>query len=280
VGCHSSGQYQFTRRDAAVKAKNPQATHARILSGAVFHTYLVSCQSCHVTTQPLRALTILDMSTGQEQGYTVDNFDGAVWPADYLKPATKPWPPWQAREKKYLAAVPKDMQWFGERMTNGEIRPVPLHYVLTATRSVTNLTKLDVKLPDGQKEKRSTVVSDADILQMLKTLSHAGFRNVVYVSDQIYELRNGKLVSAPLKQSRLYYAVEHGVVATEKRSTYGWKGRSEGCRQCHDDASSFFAKKDIKNVRGFLKKDYPVLKEPNAAPQYEIWGLRSVPAFE
>jgi hypothetical protein len=225
-------------------------------------------------------MTILDMSTGREQGYTADDFASAATPGDYLRPAPKPWPPWQMRTKKYQAAIPKHLQWFGEKMTNGEIRPIPLHYVLTATRSVENLTKLDVKLPDGQKEKRSTVVSDADILQMLKTLSHAGFRNVVYVSDQIYELRNEKLVSAPLKQRRLYYAVEHGVVAAEKKSTYGWKGRSEGCRQCHDDASPFFAKKDIKNVRGFLKKDYPVLKDPNAAFQYENWGLRSVPAFE
>jgi hypothetical protein len=50
--------------------------------------------------------------------------------------------------------------------------------------------------------------------------------------------------------------------------------------QCHDDSSPFFAKMDIKNVREFLKKDYPALRDPNAVPQYEIWGLKSVPAFE
>jgi hypothetical protein len=50
--------------------------------------------------------------------------------------------------------------------------------------------------------------------------------------------------------------------------------------QCHDDSSPFFAKMDLKNVREFLKKDYPVLKNPNAVQQYEIWGLRSVPALE
>jgi hypothetical protein len=37
---------------------------------------------------------------------------------------------------------------------------------------------------------------------------------------------------------------------------------------------------EIKNIRGFLKNDYPVLKEPNSLPQYQLWGLRSVPAFE
>jgi hypothetical protein len=36
----------------------------------------------------------------------------------------------------------------------------------------------------------------------------------------------------------------------------------------------------IRNIRGFLKDDYPVLKEPNAVPQYTDWGLKGVPAYE
>jgi hypothetical protein len=49
---------------------------------------------------------------------------------------------------------------------------------------------------------------------------------------------------------------------------------------CHADSASFFTKLQIKNVRGFLKSDYPILKEPNAEPQMSEWGLRSVPALE
>ncbi|MFO7570220.1 MAG: multiheme c-type cytochrome [Smithellaceae bacterium] len=282
VSCHSEGTYRLTRQGGTKQAKNPLETHARRLEGATFHTYIISCNSCHSNAQPLRAMTVLDMSTGLEYGYTADNFDGVSRPDDYLKPATKPWLPWQTREKKYLAAVPKHMQWFGEKMSNGEIRPIPLHQVARAARSVKDLTVLEANLPDGRKEKRRTVVSDQDITAMLAALSKLGFTHVAYVSDKVYEQKGGKLVSSPARagQSVLYYAVEHGVIETAKRTAYGWKGRPDGCMQCHDDSAPFFAKMDIENVRGFLQKDYPALKEPNAVLQHEIWGLRFVPSFE
>lgn len=280
ISCHSEVKYSLTRQGATKHARNPQVTHAKLLSGAVFHTYLISCQSCHVTAQPLRAMTLLDMSTGRETGYTVDQFDGVSWLEDYLKAAPKPWLPWQTRGKKYLPVVPKHMQWFGEKMKNGEIRPIPLYYVAKAARQVRNLTAINANLPDGKKEKRQTVVSDCDITEMLKALSKSGFANVIYVSDQLYELKKDKLSVSPLKQRTLYYGVEHGVTELSKKRTYGYKGRPDGCMQCHDDSSPFFAKMDLKNVREFLKKDYPALKNPNAVQQYEIWGLRSVPAFE
>lgn len=280
ITCHSTGQYKLTRQGVIKQAKNPLATHAKLLAGATFHTYLISCNSCHSTAQPLRAMTVLDMSTGQEYSYTADNSAGVAWPEDYLQPAQKPWLPWQSREKKYFAAVPKHMQWFGERTAGGEIRPVPLHHVAKTARLMKNLTVMDVSLTDGKKENRRTVVSDHDIIAMIDGLTRAGFNNVVYVSDQVYELKNGKIISTPLAWNTLYYAVEHGVVDLAKKSAYGWKGRPEGCRQCHDDSSPFFARKDIKNIREFLKKDYPVFREPNAVPQYEIWRLRSVPAFD
>jgi hypothetical protein len=280
VSCHNTRRQPQTGKSQTRQAKNPQATHARLFSGATFHTYLISCSGCHATAQPLRAMAVLDMSAGLEYGYTADNYDGVTWPEDYLKPAQKPWLPWQAREKKYFASVPKHLQWFGEKMANGEIRPVPLHYVQKAARSVSNLTTIDANLPDGKKEKRFTVVSDRDMTEMIKALTQAGFRNAVYVSDQVYELKNEKIIAAPLQKNTLYYAIEHGVVDPGKKSTYGRKGRPDGCIQCHDDGSPFFNKKDIKNVREFLRKDYPGLKEPNSAPQYEIWGLKSIPAFE
>ncbi len=275
--CHSQGNHRGPR-----EAKNPIDTHAQVFAGAVFHTYIVSCASCHITEQPLSALTVLDMSTGQEYGYTADRFSGVAWPGDYLLPASKPWAPWQTRSKKYLATVPKHLQWFGEKRGNGEIRPIPMHQVARASRSIKDLTRLNVTLPDGRKVSRRTVVSDADIRQMLSALGKIGFRNVCYVSDQVYELKGGKLTSSSALsgQRALHYAVEHGVRAVAGQTVYGRKGKPDGCMQCHDDASSFFSKMDIDNLRGFLQKDYPVLKEPNAVPQYELWGLRSVPSFE
>jgi hypothetical protein len=280
ISCHSGSPYQIIRSGVTKQARNPLHVHAKLLTGATFHTYLISCTSCHSTAQPLRAMTILDMSTGQEYGYTADNFAAVAWTEDYLKPEQKPWLPWQSREKQYFAAVPKHMQWFGERMANGEIRPIPLHYVAKTARSVANLSLIEVSLTDNKKEKRQTVVSDPDIIQMISGLTNDGFKNVLYISDQVYELKNSKIISTPLLRNTLYYGVEHGVVDLARKSTYGWKGRSEGCVQCHDDSAPFFTKRDIKNIRDFLRKDYPVLKEPNAVPQYEIWGLRSVPAFE
>ncbi len=280
VSCHSEGQSRFVRRGATLLAKNPQATHARLLSGAVFHTYLVSCQSCHITSQPLSAMTILDMSTGREQGYTADDLASAAAPADYLRPAPKPWPPWQIRTKRYQAAVPKYVQWFGEKMANGEIRPIGLHYVVEAARKVGNLTVVNSHLSDGKKAKQKTVASDRDVTEMIGALARFGFTNIVFVSDRIYELKNAKLTASPLTQKTLYYTVEHDVTDLSQKRTYGQKGRPGGCMQCHDDRSLFFTKMDIKNIREFLKKDYPVMKSPNAVPQYETWGLRSVPAFE
>jgi hypothetical protein len=172
------------------------------------------------------------------------------------------------------------MQWFGEKMKNGEIRPIPMRYVARAARQAGNLTTISVPMAGGGKQNRPTAVSDRDITEMLKALAQYGFANVAYVSDRIYEWRNEKLAASPLTQKTIYYAVEHGVTASSRKSAYGWKGRPDGCMQCHDDASPFFARKDIKNVREFLRKDYPALKDPNAVAQYEIWGLRSVPAFE
>jgi len=279
TSCHSEGQYSSTRKGAR-QAKNPRATHARLLTGAVFHTYLISCNSCHITAQPLRALTVLDMSTGHEYGYTTDKYDGIFSSADYLKPASKPWMPWQTRGKKYQPAVPKHMQWFGEKMKNGEIRPIPLHHVAQAAKTVKNLTTIPVTFPGGKKYNRPTVVSDRDITQMIQSLSRAGFADVVYLSDQLYALKQGKLTATPLKQKAFDYIVEHGVTPLSRMQTYGRQGRPDGCMQCHSDNSTFFTKMDIKNIREFLKKDYPALKTPNAVAQHEIWGLRSVPAFE
>jgi len=280
ISCHSDGSYAITRRGAVREAKNPRQTHEALLAGGLFHTYLVSCQSCHINAQSLRALTLLDMSTGQETGYTADQFDGVSWAEDYLKTTPTPWSPWQTRPGKYLPVVPKHMQWFGEKMKNGEIRPIPMRYVAQAARSVAGLTTISAALPDGRKDKRRTAVSDRDIMDMIRALARSGFADVVFVSDRIYEVKGDTLAASPRKDKTLYYAVEHGVTPLARKRTYGHKGRPAGCMQCHDEGSPFFAKKDLRNVREFLRKDYPALKDPNAVAQYEFWGLRSVPAFE
>jgi len=61
---------------------------------------------------------------------------------------------------------------------------------------------------------------------------------------------------------------------------YGAKGKPAGCGDCHGDSAPFFTKMQIRNVRGFLKSDYPALKEPNSEPQMYEWGLKGVPTFE
>mgnify|MGYP003779193213 CR=1 FL=1 len=280
ISCHSGKQPRFTRMGKTRQAKNPQSVHAGLFAGATFHTYLISCQSCHIFQQPLRALTLLDMSTGKEYGYTTDDFEGALSLTDYSLPATKPWILWQTRENQYLAAVPKSMQWFGEKMQNGEIRPIPLRYVSQAARRAGNLTTLPVRLPHGSTQKRPTVVSDRDITTMIRILSSAGFSGVTFVSDRTYELKNGKLISSPNLQKEAVYTVEHGVAPLERKLTYGRKGNPDGCMQCHEESSAFFGRQTLKNVREFLKNDYPAPKAPNFVPQYESWGMQSVPSYE
>jgi hypothetical protein len=280
IGCHEGTPYRQAGSGRLKQARNPRETHARLFPGASFHTYLISCNGCHSTAQPLSAMIVLDMSSGREYGYTVDNMDGVAWPSDYSRKAAKPWSPWLSREKKYRAAVPKVIQWFGEKMAGDEIKPIPLSYVRRAAQSMTAPTTIEVRLPEGKKERRRTIVSNRDIAEMIRALTRAGFRNVVYLSDQIYELKNDKLAALPLKKETLYYLIDHSVIDPAKKSTYGSRGRPEGCVQCHDDKAPFFTKMEIRNVRGFLQDDYPVMKEPNSPPQYEIWGLKSVPAFE
>ena len=262
------------------EAKNPLATHARKFSKVTFHTYLVGCNGCHAVAQPARAMILLDLSTGRETAYTADSLEGVRWPQDYANPVKKPWKPWMIRDAAYVPAVPKWMQWFGERMPNGEIRPIPMSYIQKAAQTIGGLTMVEANLPDGVKEKRRTVVSDRDITEMINGLTKTGFRNIVFVADRIYELNKGKVISQPLKGKPLYYPIEHGVVPLAGKLTYGGKGRPGGCMDCHQEGAAFFAKMEIKNIRGFLKNDYPLLKEPNAAPQYQSWGLRGVPSFE
>jgi hypothetical protein len=280
ITCHSQGQYRPARRGLPKEAKNPLATHANRLAKASFHTYLIACNGCHANAQPARAMVLLDMSTGQEVGYTADRLEVAHAPGDYEREVREPWKPWMKRGISYGPVVPKWLQWFGERMTNGEIRPIPLRYVEKGARASAGLTAIEVNGVDGKKVKRRTVVSDRDMSVMIQELEKMGFRDVVYVADQVYGRGRGKMTTRPLPDKPLAYSLEHGVVPLNKKLTDGGKGRPEGCMDCHSDKAAFFSKMEMANSRGFLKDDYPLLKEPNAMPQYKSWGLRRVPSFE
>lgn len=280
IGCHVQGQYRPARAGLPKEAKNPLATHEKRFPKATFHSYLIACNGCHANAQPARAMVLLDMSAGLEAGYTANGMEGVRRPSDYAQPVKEPWQPWMIRENQYGPGVPKWLQWFGERMPNGEIRPIPLRYVHKAARAVSHLTVVAVNLPDGGQEKRRTVATDGDITGMITHLTKAGFRNVVYVSDQVYSLDKGKVAVHSRPDKVLYYPVVHGVVPLKAGVTYGAKGRPDGCLGCHNDRAPFFSKMAIVNSRGFMRQDYPLLKAPNAIPQYQSWKLKGVPPFE
>jgi len=139
-----------------------------------------------------------------------------------------------------------------------------------------------VKGRDGGKLKRQTVAAKDDIAAMLRSLAAMGFRNAVFVSDKVHELKEGKVVSSEgaAAARALSYDLHHGVVPLKTGKTYGAKGGPDGCLDCHSDNAPFFTKMKVLNIGGFLKKDYPVPREPNAEPQMYGWGLSGVPSYE
>jgi hypothetical protein len=135
-------------------------------------------------------------------------------------------------------------------------------------------------MPDGGLLKRQTVASDRDILEMLGRLKRSGFPNAVFLSDRLYRLEKGAVVAQPRSGQDLHYTVEHSVVPLSRGATYGTKGRPAGCKDSHQSTSPFFAKMVLKDMRGFIQKDYPRMKMPHAVPQWRLWKLRGVPMYE
>jgi hypothetical protein len=117
---------------------------------------------------------------------------------------------------------------------------------------------------------------------MIEGLTKMGFHRVVYVADRLYELRKGQLVTRALapELAKAIYPVEHGVTPLSGKSAYGAAGAPKGCLDCHADDSIFFTKMRIKNMKEFLYKDYPQLREPHSEPQMSGWGLTAVPSLE
>ncbi|OPY88181.1 MAG: hypothetical protein A4E73_03442 [Syntrophaceae bacterium PtaU1.Bin231] len=172
-------------------------------------------------------------------------------------------------------------KWFGERQADGSIRPIGAAHVRRALDGLRGLSMIEVRNERGQTVMAPTVATEKDIAAMIRSLSEAGFKNVVLVGQRLYEIRGGKLTSSEIVKpdERPSYAVFHNVAPVEKK-TYGAKGSPDGCLDCHSDTAPFFTKLKILNVGRFLGENYPTPKEPNAEPQMYGWGIRSVPAHE
>jgi hypothetical protein len=202
AGCHLDGQYRQVRGDMPKEAKNPAKVHKEKFPRANFHFYLLQCSVCHSTGQPGKGIYLADASTGGQIWYTADSMEKVNRQDDMNRPAAEPWKPWVARHERgkgdgerYIPGLSQISQWFGERLENGEIRPISLRYVRQAFRGLKGITVVEVKNMRGEKVKEPTVATDADIRLMIKTLTGMGFRNVVFVADRVYEVQQGKVAS-------------------------------------------------------------------------------------
>jgi len=289
MGCHYEGRYRPSRKGMPEQAPDPRSVHAEKFSGASFHTYLIDCNGCHSTAQPARGLYLLDLSTGEEKGYTAEGLELVLSPTDYLDRVRAPWKPWMTRlekakgqQERYLPDVPKLMLWFGEQTPEGEIRPIGLRHVAALAGKLHTVDTVDVRATNGMQVKSPVIASEQNIRSLIEGLTKIGFRRVVYVADRVYELKKGQLVTREPSSElrRAIYPVEHDVTPLTGKNAYGAAGKPEGCLGCHADNSLFFTRMRIKNMKEFLRKDYPRLREPNAEPQMLDWGHRTVPSFE
>jgi hypothetical protein len=202
AGCHLQGQYRQVREDMPREAKNPEKVHKEKFPRASSHFNLLHCAACHSTAQPGRGIYLHDASTGEQAWYTADALQKTGLRDLPGEQAARPWSPWITRfEKtrgdgeKYLPCLTRTSQWFGEKMAGGEVRPIGLHYVRQAFRETKGLTTVEVRNLRGEKVREPTVATEKDIQTMVLALSGIGFRNVVFVADRIYEVRQGKVVA-------------------------------------------------------------------------------------
>lgn len=284
--CHLEGQYTATRDTMPAEAKDPTKKHEEKFPDVMFHFDMISCATCHSTKQPAMSGYLLDMSMGKQVWYTAATLETITWSDDFGKTAPQPWEPWITRfdafnglGEQYIPVVPKVAQWFGEKMDNQEIRPIILKYVAKAYSGLSQKTSVQVKNTDGKTVKKPTIATTEQIKDMILALTDMGFSNVVFVSDEIYELKDDKIVSYhdPFTAHPHNFPVHHNIVEIELQKTYGAKGNPDGCKDCHAEDSIFFTKKLITNVGRFLVEDYPVADKPNAEPQMENWGFKEVP---
>ena len=162
------------------------------------------------------------------------------------------------------------------------MRPIGLEHVRKAAAGQKKLTTVEVVTLTGEKVKQTTVATEEDILLMIKALSAMGFRNVVFVADQLYEMKKDKIQGrpAPALTRAVMFPIYHGNLPVSAKKTLGQKGKPDGCTDCHADNAPFFTKLKVRGVGKFLKDSYPTPKEPIAEPQMVDWGMTGVPASE
>jgi hypothetical protein len=287
--CHLEGQYKPTRAGMPQEAKNPDNIHRSLFHKATFHFYLLQCTACHAPERKTRSVYLMDHSTGQPAWYSTDKAGLITHPDEPKQLASELWKPWIDRHERvkgdgerYVPAVPKVSQWFGELLPQGTVRPIGLEYVKQAASGQKKLTTVEVVTLTGQKVKQTTVATEQDMLLMIKALSAMGFRNVVFVADQLYELKKDKIQGspAPALTQAVMFPIYHGNLPVSTKKTLGQKGNKDGCADCHADNAPFFTKLKVRGVGKFLKESYPTPKEPIAEPQMADWGLTGVPASE
>jgi cytochrome c553 len=289
AACHLEGQYKQTRAGMPKEAKNPDNIHRSLFHKATFHFYLIHCSTCHASERKTRSVYLVDHSTGQPAWYSTDK-TALITRAEDMKQFTPElWKPWMDRHvrvkgdgERYVAAVPKVRQWFGEMLSEGVVRPIGMEYVRKAAAGQKKLTTVEVVTLNGEKVKQTTVATEEDIRTMIRALTDMGFRNVVFVADQLYELKNDKLQGspAPALTQAVMFPIYHGNMPVSAKKTLGQKGNKDGCADCHADNSPFFTKLKVRGVGKFLKDSYPTPKEPIAEPQLVDWGMTGVPPSE
>lgn len=265
-------------------APDPTLTHADMLPSAAFHLRLLACTACHATAQPAKGTYLLDLSTGAGHRYTAQSYEAITSPADAEKPARAPWSPWLAIHdlkgssgRRYVPVALHTAQWFGVKGPQGRITPLEAPVVAGAFRLCSGITTVEVRDTAGKKLKRPTVATEADTAKMLHALSRLIGQQAVFVSDKVYSLKGGKVISAELPLSNtLSLPVWHDVQPVAKKQTYGAKS----CTDCHQDKATFFTKMKVRSVGRFLRDDYPEPKAPNASPQMLDWGYEEVPSHE
>lgn len=283
ITCHLGDGYALENRGSAGKAPNPTDIHAEKLPNASFHLRLFACTACHATSQPARGAYLLDLSTGSAFWYTSD-LRAIRISSQAAGPAPEPWKPWLAildlKGMQGLRYVPVSLhtaQWFGFRDAQGRIRPVDLKAVAGAYRLCSGITFVEVKDTAGKRLKLPTVATAGDMGKMLSALDRSGGIKSVFVSDKVYELKAGKVVSSDLPFSNtLSLPVWHNVQPVAKKQTYGAKG----CTDCHGDKADFFTRMKVRSVGRFLKEDYPNVRGANAYSQMQDWGYEEVPSHE
>jgi hypothetical protein len=287
--CHFEGKYKPTRAGMPKEARNPDNIHRSLFNQATLHFYLLHCSTCHAPERKSRSVYLADYSAGQPAWYATDKAALITRAADMQQFTPDLWKPWMDRHERvkgdgerYVAAVPKVTQWFGERLSNEVVRPIDPESVGKAAARQKKLTAVEVVSLNGEKVKQTTVATEEDIRIMIRALTDMGFRDVVFVADQLYELKKDKIQGHPVPAltRAVMFPIYHGNMPVSAKKTLGQKGKPDGCTDCHADNSLFFTKLKVRSVGKFLKGSYPVPKEPMAEPQMVDWGLTGVPASE